>query len=613
MSCSPSLARLSTWLPLQTFFLLAWFVLPQPSRAKAGPQAPPSASLHTTGEASFYTHTGRYDEVIRLCEAFSQRYPAAVRCQRFGQTPEGRPLISIVASQDGTLEPATARVRRRPVVLAQGGIHAGEIEGKDAGFFLLQEMLRGARLPGVLSRVTWVFVPVFNADGHERFGPYHRPNQNGPIETGWRVTAQNLNLNRDYVKAEAKEMGAMLSLLQTWDPILYIDLHTTDGAEFQPDIAVTLEPRLAGPEALRTLGKALSQRVMEALKATGHMPLDFYPSFVRTDDPSSGFANELPSPRFSTGYWPLWNRFAVLVETHSWKPYPHRVRTTVDTLEALLAAAAEQGPAWIDAALAADRADHEMGGTDLPLEYNHGPQKSRLRFPGYAYIQEPSAVSGTMRIRYDVRRREIWDIPFYAEIMPEKPVKVPGGGYVVPPAYAELVGEKLRRHGLSSERLVREVALPASEAEVFHISEHSIHKEPYEGRHPVTVKGEWHGQAMTLLTGSLLVPTAQRGGKLVVHLLEPTGPDSLLTWGFMSGIFEQKEYMEEYVAEQVAQEMMSRDAILRDDFLRKLREEPAFARDPKARLSFFYRRHPSYDTRQDVYPVLRIHHVLKTQ
>ena len=99
-------------------------------------------------------------------------------------------------------------------------------------------------------------MPVFNVDGHERFGPNNRPNQRGPASMGWRVTAQNLNLNRDYMKADAPEMEAMLRLLQTWDPILYVDLHVTDGAKFQHDIAVMLQPPHDRPGAAAGGGRA---------------------------------------------------------------------------------------------------------------------------------------------------------------------------------------------------------------------------------------------------------------------------------------------------------------------------------------------------------------------
>ena len=170
--------------------------------------------LRTVGEQSGFTRTGRYDEVERLCAAYATRWPTKVRCTEFGRTPEGRPMLALIASADGVLEPKRARERNRPVLLYQGGIHAGEIDGKDAGFLALRELLEGRAEPGALEHVTVVLVPVYNVDGHERFGRWNRPNQRGPEEMGWRTTAQNLNLNRDYTKAEAPETRAMLGLLE---------------------------------------------------------------------------------------------------------------------------------------------------------------------------------------------------------------------------------------------------------------------------------------------------------------------------------------------------------------------------------------------------------------
>src|ERR1700694_2525612 len=237
--------------------------------------------LTTVAEKSGWTETGRYDEIIRLCGAFQRAYPRKVRCQQFGITPEGRPMLSLVASSDGVLRPRDAAKKRRPVVLMQGGIHACEIDGKDAGLWRLRGLVGVTIWPGTLSKVTLVFVPVFNIDGHERFGPHNRCNQVGPKEMGWRVTAQNLNLNRDYTKAEAPEMVAMLRLLNDWDPILYVDLHVTDGAKFEHDVAVLIEPMHAGPEVLRNAASRAREILFPQLEAAGHLPLAVYPAFVQ--------------------------------------------------------------------------------------------------------------------------------------------------------------------------------------------------------------------------------------------------------------------------------------------------------------------------------------------
>ncbi|HVJ61510.1 MAG TPA: M14 family metallopeptidase, partial [Tahibacter sp.] len=302
--------------------------------------------LKTVAEQSGFKKTGRYDEVVALCERFGKAYPDAVRCTEFGRTPEGRPMLALVASRTGALTPEQAREQALPVLLIQGGIHSGEIDGKDAGFLALREALVGRAAKGALAKQVLVFVPVFNIDGHERFGRWNRPNQRGPEEMGWRTTAQNYNLNRDYLKADAPEMRAMLGLINQWDPVAYIDLHVTDGAQFEHDVSIQVEPVYSGDDALRQAGRALRDDTAARLTKQGSLPLTFYPSFVVSDDPASGFADGVPPPRFSTGYLPLRNRFGMLVETHSWKDYPTRVRITRNTIVDVLELTAAHGAQW---------------------------------------------------------------------------------------------------------------------------------------------------------------------------------------------------------------------------------------------------------------------------
>jgi hypothetical protein len=141
-------------------------------------------ALSTIAERSGYLKTGRYDEVIALCNAFAKAYPNAVRCSQFGTTPEGRPMQVLIVSKTGAFTPEATRKMSLPVMLVQGGIHAGEIDGKDAGFLALRQALDGEAAPGALGKQVLLFVPVFNVDAHERFGAWNRPNQHGPQEMG---------------------------------------------------------------------------------------------------------------------------------------------------------------------------------------------------------------------------------------------------------------------------------------------------------------------------------------------------------------------------------------------------------------------------------------------
>jgi len=566
--------------------------------AAGGPTpAAPAAPLTTHAERSGFLQTGRYDEVGQLCHDFARAHPRDVRCTAFGRTPQGRPMWAVVASQSGALTPDAARRRGLPVTLVQGGIHAGEIEGKDGGFLALREQL--AR-PGALRHQVLVFVPVFNVDGHERFGAWNRPNQRGPEQMGWRVTAQNLNLNRDYVKADAPEMQAMLALVRAWDPLVTVDLHTTDGAQFQHDIAIMVEPVQSGDVPLRAAGRAWRDAVIATLAEQGAQPLPFYPSFVKEDDPASGFRDSVSTPRFSTGYFVLRNRLGMLVETHSWRDYPTRVRLMRQTVDAVLAQVAQHGRDWLRTAHAADARTP----AELALTWKAADEAREIEFHGYAYTRTTSEISGALMTRYDERTPQVWRVPLRDHLVPDLVRAAPGAGYVVPAEHAAWVGDKLAQHGVRFERLAQaRAALPVQS---FRATDVKRDATTTEGRQRMALSGQWAADARELPAGSLFVPIAQPLSALAMHLLEPDAPDSLAAWGRFANAFEPKEYMEPYVAEQVAREQLAASPALAAEFQARLKDDPAFAASAKQRLDFFYRRTPSWDERLNLYPVFRV-------
>jgi hypothetical protein len=580
---------------IRTAFLLALL--------SAVPLAHAAPDLSTESERSGFQRTGRYDEVVALCGAFQQAYPRQVKCIEFGRTPEGRPMFALVATNTGAFTPQAAKKQGIPVTLIQGGIHAGEIDGKDAGFLALRDVLGQRQAKGALDRQVLLFVPVFNVDGHERFAKWNRPNQRGPVEMGWRTTAQNFNLNRDYMKADAPEMRAMLALVNAWDPLTYVDLHVTDGAMFQHDVSIQAEPVNSGDPEFRKDGLALRSGIIADISKQGSSPQSYYMSFVKTDDPSSGFADAVYDARFSTGYFQLRNRIAVLVETHSWKDYPTRVRVTHRTIVSILDQVAQHGRQWRQDALAADARAAHLAGAEVPLSYRTTERSHLVDFQGYSYTRSQSEVSGMPMIRYDESAPLVWRVPLRDEVVPDFSAVAPRAGYIVPAAFAEMVGNKLRQHDIAFRTLDR--PLPNAEVETFRATQVKFAGTSFESHQRLTVQGSWQQEPRNLLRGALFVPIAQPKARLVMALLEPQAPDSLLAWGEFNNAFERKEYMEEYVAEDVARAQLAADPGLAAEFRRKLDTDPAFAGNPHARLEFFARRHPSWDERLNLYPVLR--------
>jgi len=560
------------------------------------------ASLTTVSERSGFVKTGRYDEVIALCEAFAARYPQAVRCQDFGTTPEGRPMKVLVVSKAGAFTPEDAKAKGLPVMLIQGGIHAGEIDGKDAGFLALRQALDGETAVGALDRQVLLFVPVFNVDGHERFAAWNRPNQRGPEEMGWRTTAQNYNLNRDYVKADTPEMQAMLRLVNAWDPLAYVDLHVTDGAKFEHDVSIQVEPVHSGDDALRKAGTALRDGVIAHLAKEGSLPLPFYPSFVTNDDPASGFEDGVATPRFSHGYFQLRNRLGMLVETHSWRDYPHRVKVTHDTIVALLDLMKANGAQWRKEALAADARSQQLGGKPVVLDYKATDKTRTIDFRGYEYTRTPSDVSGALMTHYDESKPQVWHLPMRDELVPAHVVDAPKAGYIVPAAHSAWVAAKLDQHGVTYRRL--DSPLGRTGVQAFRAETATLSAQSVENHQRVTLEGRWAPESQEIGAGALFVPIAQPKARLAMALLEPQAPDALVAWGEFNNYFERKEYMEDYVAEEVARGML-KDPKVKAEFDQRLKDK-AFADSPQQRLEFFARRHSSWDDQYRRYPVVRV-------
>lgn len=559
--------------------------------------------LRTTAERTGYRQTGRYDEVVALCDAFQQAYPKALRCFDFGTTPQGRPMKALAVSTSGALDAQAARTQGLPVVLVQGGIHAGEIDGKDAGFGLVRDLLQGKVGKGVLDKSVLLFVPVFNVDGHENFRAWNRPNQRGPEQMGFRVTAQRYNLNRDYVKADSPEMQAMLALVNDWDPLAMLDLHVTDGAKFRHDISITAASAFSDDAGLRDASRALKDGIIGKLQQQGSLPVGFYPSFAQNDDPASGFVDGANLPRFSDGYYPMRNRIGILVETHSWRTYPERVRATYDSVLDALELVAENGSRWLQAEHQADAHAATLAGQPVALSYKATDAKRIIEFQGYAYTRSPSEISGGPMIRYDERTPKLWMVPLRDTVVTDLVVTAPKAGYIVPAEFAQQVARQLRIHGIDYTTL----AAPAAHAavQVFMADGAQFSPTSTEGHQRTSLKGQWGDASADIGVGALFVPIAQAKSRLLMSILEPQAPDAMAAWGDFNNAFERKEYMEEYVAEEQARLMLAKDPALKAEFENKLKDDAEFAKSPQARLEFFYRRHPAWDAGYNRYPVMR--------
>ncbi|MBJ6142944.1 M14 family metallopeptidase [Hymenobacter sp. BT559] len=529
----------------------------------------PTDAWITPAEAANFQTTPRYAEVRAWLERLDAASPL-LSLRTFGRTSEDRDLLCVRASKGGSA---------KPVVLVQAGIHSGEIDGKDAGLMLLRDIaLRGK--DNLLDRVDLVFVPIYNIDGHEQMSAWNFPHLRGPAEKGRDANARNIDLNRDYGKADAPETRAMLTLLRELDPVLYIDCHVSEGFDMQYDVTFTYAGwgKYARHRATADwLQGRFGPAVTQALTKAGHTPT-IYPSPIDTREPTKGIRYSPEGPRYSTGYGDFIGVPTVLVENHMLKPYRQRVLGTYVLLEAALKLAATDADR-IAAAKAQDRASRP---TELLTRWTPAPQPIGWveQFKGIAFEMYQSPASGRLEQRW-LGRPITFRMPIIGQ-QPTQTVQLPKAWWV-PAAQAEVL-DRLRLHGIAFETLGAPRTLQVDNVRLV---EPKL-LQPNEGRVPITATFVHEQREQLMPAGSVRVPADQPKGLLAAALLEPESQDSFLAWGFFPEMLAPAPNTDDYILAALGERLLATEPALKAEFEAKLRAEPAFAASPNARLAWLY-------------------------
>lgn len=568
--------------------------------------APARDAWATPAETAGFRTTPSYADTLAWLHRLADAAPGTLRVETFGTTPEGRPMTVVVAARDGDLTPGQARAAGKPIVLLQAGIHPGEIEGKDAGLMLLRDIAVTGRLPHLLDHAVLVFIPVYSVDGHENSGPYFRINQNGPEEMGFRGQSQYLNLNRDYVKADAPETRAWLKLWNTWRPDLLIDIHTTDGADYQYDLTWYTEDAHKLPPSIAAWQQdAIAKDAVARYEKLGHLASP-YLEFRDGRDITKGIANFGSGPRFSTGYAAIRNRAGLLVETHMLKPYAVRVRATYDIVRSVLERVDSDPAALLRASKDADTWAASLASkpdASLPVTFKEDPTPSPFTLKGFAFTQTASDISGDTWVQYNPAVKKNYAIQSWLGLLPDVSAPVPAA-WAIPPQWTQVI-DRLDAHGIAYTRIAR-----ATKVSVTHdqLTQPAWAEKPFEGHHLLKdVNIVPAREDVELPAGTVIVRANDADAVLALNLLDARAPDSLLRWGYLDAIFEPKEYGEPRVVEALARKMIAENPALKAEFDAKVKSDATFAASPRARLAFFFERSPWY-TAQKVgdYPVLRL-------
>lgn len=549
-----------------------------------------------TYENSNYLKTGSYQEAVDFCKSLADNYEQA-NYTSFGYSPQGRELPLLILDKDGLIEADDIRAKGKAIIYIQACIHAGESDGKDAGLLLMRDMLEQDKLP---ENTCILFVPIINVDGHEHFGPYNRINQNGPQEMGWRCTAQNLNLNRDYLKIDSPELQQCMHLINIYDPDFLIDCHTTDGTDYQYHLTYGIEVHGNMNAELSAWQADQYLPYVEKHMFDNEMPIFPYVAFKEWHNPKSGLRTMISPAMLSHGYFAIRNRPSLLIETHMLKDYKTRVDATYKMLEYTIDFIDQDHSELIQLIKKADAktASKEFRSKAYPLTFKATENTDIVEFLGIAYETRTSELTGGNVFYYQEGEKETMYLPLYNDIIPNKECMLPDF-YIIPPEWTAVI-QRIQIHGIQTERLREEKTYTVVS---YQFSDMEWDNTPYEGRIRLSYNYTPDTLSITYPIGSVLIDMNQALALVAAHILEPASDGAFLHWGFFNSIFEQKEYSETYVMEPMAIEMLANNSELKAEYEEKKANDEVFAKSQWLQMNWFYQHTPYWDQRINRYPV----------
>lgn len=484
----------------------------------------------TVAEASDFTATSRYDDVMTFIQALQQR-SSLLRVETLCVSVEGRAVPLLVIGKPVPSSPFELQHDPRAVVYIQANIHAGEVEGKEASLMLAREILL-QETPPYLDQLIILIAPILNADGNEKISPTNRQRQAGPDKgVGIRYNSQNLDLNRDSMKLESPELqGLVKNVLMRWDPVLLVDCHTTNGSYHEEPVTYSWPLNPNGETSIIAyMREKMLPSINKELREKYNTLAIPYGNFDYRN-PDSGWQTFSPQPRFVTNYVGLRNRLAILDENYAYADYKTRVFSCYKFLLAILDYCSLYKEEIIRLVSEADRKTIQRGlqpkeRNTFAVEFDVQPLPEKVIIHGWE-MEIIRSEGQRPRINKTDRKRT-YTLPYFADFVPKRSVLFPFA-YLIPVADPE-IHRKLLQHGLLVEKLKAPAKL---QVEAFRIKELTGSQRLYQGHRLNSVKGEYILEEKEFPPGTLYIGTAQPLANLAASLLEPESDDGFLVWNF---------------------------------------------------------------------------------
>ncbi|SDC85194.1 M14 family metallopeptidase [Pedobacter soli] len=550
----------------------------------------------TPFELSGKKETTTYPAAIAYYQNLVKGCPEA-KLLSYGSTDFGKPLHLLVLSKDKVFDPAAIRKSNKRILLINNGIHPGEPEGIDASMMLARDLIKGNKIP---KDVVIAIIPLYNIDGSFNRTGTSRANQNGPVAYGFRGNSKNLDLNRDFIKTDSKNSAAFQLIFNAWQPEIFVDTHTSNGADYQYVMTLipTQKDKLNGILS-NYLTQTLVPDLYKRMEQQGYPMIPYVNSIGET--PESGITGFIESPRYSTGYTTLHNTIGFMPETHMLKSYDLRVDATYKLLQAYVDIVARdariigENKKEADAFVAAQK--------EFPLDWKlNKSEVNELQFKGFEAGQKRSEVSGADRLYYDRSKPYTKTIKEWNKFEPAITVQKPIA-YIIPKAWDRVIN-LLKLNGVKLREIKTDQKIAV---ESYYIGDFKTGTRPYEGHYlHSAVKLNPVKQNLQYYAGDFVVYVNQPCNRYIVETLEPQAIDSYFNWNFFDSILDMKEHYSAYVFEDTAAELLKKNPDLKAKLEAKKASDADFAKNGPAQLDFVYKNSDYYEKTHNRYPVARL-------
>ncbi|HSQ45154.1 MAG TPA: M14 family zinc carboxypeptidase [Ginsengibacter sp.] len=518
--------------------------------------------------------------------------------QEMGTTDAGYPLHLVLISNEGKFNLAIWHQQKKVVILINNGIHPGEPDGIDASMMIARDIAQNKII--LPKNIVIGIIPIYNIGGALNRNSFSRANQNGPVSYGFRGNAQNLDLNRDFIKSDSKNARSFAEIFHYLNPDILIDNHVSDGADYQHVMTlITTQYDKLGKELGDWLKKTFEPKLFSGMHDKGW---DLVPYVnVEDTDPSKGFTQFYDSPRYSSGYAALFNTISFMPETHMLKPYKQRVKSTYELMLTMIQQASLNAKELLEKRKIA--IENTIQQNRFALSWKPDTtQYSNITFKGYEAGFKKSNATGLPVLYYDHNKPFTKSVKFYNVYTGENFIDKPFA-YIIPQGWWNVI-DLLKLNHVQMETLKKDTMIEVS---AYHIVDYKSFPKAYEKHHKnYNVSVSKTDEKIKFLKGDYIIRLNQAANRYLVETLEPTGDDGFFAWNFFDAILQEKEGYSDYRWDSIAAHILKIDPVFNRKFQQKKISDSLFANNASLQLNYIYKNSPYYEPAYLRYPVYRI-------